>query len=426
MKNRFKKNLWLMFLVGALAVMGPGRALALGTDACTVVTNNAKLTFSVGGTAQPFVDTTGAPAEFTVGNKVILTVEKIDGAAVTVVPNSVATDTVLSFTVTNTGNAIQDYSLAVFNDAGEADPFLGVADSFDLDDTTPGVEVFVETDGIVGYLPADNATSINNLDPAATRANELQGSVTVYLVPTSNAALVVPAALLDGVQSVYTLEATSLKGDGTAEANSIGATIFPIGGGASCSAAVQFAEDIHTNNRQAAPGEAKWDGKDTARNTYKVSTATIAITKTDAVIWDPINYNTGPKTIPGAIVEYTVTIQNTGGADAVLTTISDLLDITNLTMVTALFDTNLNTATPLAGTGNAFDVTCTAPCGARACIGGTAFTSAADGDGITFATPTITATMATVLPSEAAGACPAGQIDAATGEVVIKFQATIN
>lgn len=367
--------------------MSPQWAMAM-TPACTVISNTATLSYSVGGTGQPTVSNTAGSADFTVGNKVVVTVEKVDGNAVSVVPNSTSTTTVLKFTVTNTGNALQDYTLAALNPAGAADPFGGAADSFDLS----GVTVRVESGAHAGYQAGeDTATTILALDPTATLAGEsVAGTKTVYIVPTAGAP-VVPAGLANAAQSVYVLEATSLKGAGTAaaaEANSALDTIYKIGGG-SCSAAVQFAEGTHTTNKS---GEAANDGKDTARDTFKVATATIAVSKTSAVYSDPINGTSNPKAIPGAVVRYTVSIANTGAASANLTTISDTLD-------------NALRIVPAAG-GASWAVTGSA----RTTTSGTltADTADANTDGLGHANTAavggaLTATLTTILPVNAGG-----------------------
>ena len=50
----------------------------------------------------------------------------------------------------------------------------------------------------------------------------------------------------------------------------------------------------------------------TLTNTPKASTATLVVTKTAIVISDPVNGTTNPKKIPGAVIQYTVNITNTG------------------------------------------------------------------------------------------------------------------
>ena len=62
----------------------------------------------------------------------------------------------------------------------------------------------------------------------------------------------------------------------------------------------------------------------------------LSFAKTSATVCDPVNGKTNPKSIPGAAVQYALTIANTGAGSATLTTLTDSLP-SNLT-----FDTKLN------------------------------------------------------------------------------------
>lgn len=67
----------------------------------------------------------------------------------------------------------------------------------------------------------------------------------------------------------------------------------------------------------------------TITNTPKPATATLTVVKTSTVISDPINGTTNPKAIPGAVVQYAVTVTNTGTAavDASTVVITDPLPV---------------------------------------------------------------------------------------------------
>ena len=62
----------------------------------------------------------------------------------------------------------------------------------------------------------------------------------------------------------------------------------------------------------------------------------LSFSKTGIPICDPVNGNTNPKSIPGADIQYALTINNTGNGPATLTTLTDTLP-SNVT-----FDTKLN------------------------------------------------------------------------------------
>ena len=57
--------------------------------------------------------------------------------------------------------------------------------------------------------------------------------------------------------------------------------------------------------------------------------AALTLTKVSSVISDPFNGTTNPKMIPGAIVQYCITVKNaSGGAPATSVALSDLLPTT--------------------------------------------------------------------------------------------------
>jgi uncharacterized repeat protein (TIGR01451 family) len=51
----------------------------------------------------------------------------------------------------------------------------------------------------------------------------------------------------------------------------------------------------------------------TIRNTKRPSNATLTVTKTAALVSDPVNNTVNPVNIPGAIVRYSINVANTGG-----------------------------------------------------------------------------------------------------------------
>jgi len=51
----------------------------------------------------------------------------------------------------------------------------------------------------------------------------------------------------------------------------------------------------------------------TIRNTKRASNATLLVTKTSAVVSDPVNNTTNPVNIPGAIIRYSINVANSGG-----------------------------------------------------------------------------------------------------------------
>ena len=130
---------WLSTLVlfGVILNLSlPSGVLADGTPAGTTISNTATLSFEVNSTPQTAVPGT---ADFVVDRKLDLTVAEVATAYIPV--TAAATERVMVFTVTNDGNAVQDFSLAAVQMATNgADPFGGL-DSFDA----ASVAIYVET-----------------------------------------------------------------------------------------------------------------------------------------------------------------------------------------------------------------------------------------------------------------------------------------
>lgn len=76
----------------------------------------------------------------------------------------------------------------------------------------------------------------------------------------------------------------------------------------------------------AGATDAARDAAFSAKDDYTVLAAALTITKTSKIISDPFNGTTNPKMIPGATVEYCITVANAaGGAPASNVAISDVL-----------------------------------------------------------------------------------------------------
>ena len=310
----------------AIALSISQSAWAAGTLSGTTINNLATLNYSVGAVAQPAVgssptgNTSGAGTNtaFVVDNKVNLTVVTVDAAAVPVVPGqtTAVTPIVATFTVTNNGNTVQDYSLSAAN-LGVSTVFA-VADNFD----TGACSTFVESGATAGYQAAqDLATFVDELAPDATK--------TVYVVCSS-----IPATQVNGDQANISLTATTATG-GTAAVQ--GANAVQTAGANTAGVDIVFADPATAANGSGTdPGQTARDAIGVARDAFKVVTATLTVTKTVTPICDPFNGNANQKEIPGADVQYAITITNTGGAAATLTSVAD-------TLVAALaFDPKLN------------------------------------------------------------------------------------
>jgi len=360
-------------------------AYALGTASGQTVDNQSSLSFSVGGVGQTAVWSTGNTAiaggsggtltRFLVDNKVIVTVAESGGTATTGAPGQTLVAT--TFTVTNTGNTVQDYGLASANELAGQVLFA------DTDDADVTLTAIYEEDGTtVGFQSAED-TVVTYLDEVLVDTTR-----TVYIVVT------IPGALVDTNFAIVSLVATTedgvSAGEGAVTTNDNG-TLDDV-----TAVDVVFADVAGTD-------DAATDGIHSDRDAYLVGSAQISVSKTVSSLWwnDAGLGNAtlaNPKAIPGAYLQYTVTIANAVGASAsaTLTTITDTL-VGTLAHDPDLIAAGTGLAESVAGSG--FSVTHAGT--TRGTASPSYYTTASDADGVELAAGVVTATFATVLPVEA-------------------------
>ena len=173
-------------------------AHAAGTASGTPISNSATLTYSIGGVGQPNITT--AAATFLVDNKVNVTVAETGGSLTTAGVVAGAVGVITTFTVTNTGNTVQDYVLAVNASVPSGQSLFSKTDTFDV----TGCTRFVESGANLGYQSAeDTATFIDELAADASK--------TVYVLCS------VPIAQVNGDVSLVSLLATTHTGGATGQ-----------------------------------------------------------------------------------------------------------------------------------------------------------------------------------------------------------------
>lgn len=356
-------------LAGMLMLAGVP-AYAIGTASGTSVPNQAFVDYSVGGVAQPQrqsnIDT------FLVDNKIDVIVAEVGGLYTDVAPGSVGQ--ILTFTVDNDGNTIQDYALVATN---TTDPFGGT-DDFD----PTNFQVIVDTnangtlDPGVDFTDA-NSNGLYDFGEAVTRdfIDELaaDGVRTVFI------ASAIPLGQANDFTAGMTLTATT-RNAGTA--GTLGALTTE-----TTVAETQGAVDVVFGDAATGDGDsAARDGIGADRDAYRIRTATLTVSKSSRVVSDPFNGTTTPKRIPGAVVEYCIEVANaTGGATATNVVVTD--DIAG---------------DPVVFTANAYAAGSSLMNGSTSCAlsNGTAQSNAVDADAAS-----ITGTIATSnLGSIAAGA----------------------
>lgn len=296
-----------------LAAMAATPALATGTTAGSQITNNVSVAFKVGGTSQ-----TAATASntITVDRKVNVLVSTVDTAAVSVSPNQ--TNAVTTFTVTNLSNAPLDFALAVTQQNGGAGKFSGNTDNFDV--TTP--KIYLETGTTAGFSADD--TLITSLDEIPAD-NAGTGTRTVYVVST------IPSTQVTNDVATVILTATARE---AGSAGTLGAAITATAGANNNNAAGTY--DTVLSDGAGATDSAN-QGDYSAKDDYKVLAANVAATKTSRVMYDGVNSYPNAKAIPGAIIEYCITVANSGAATATNVGVTDTLPSTTVPYTDATY-----------------------------------------------------------------------------------------
>ncbi len=318
---------------GLVLGMAQNSAYAAGTAFNTEITNIAKLSYSVGSVTQNDIcssptgnnistgatnlpcavgvgNSSAANTTFRVDNKVNLLVEEVGGLPTIVVPG--ATNAATTFRITNLGNAPQDYSLVASSTTSDASTAIfatPLTDNFDVDSCSARVESGTTS----GFQDSeDTATFVANL--------AADDSKIVYVKCN------VPITRIDGDVSIVGLAAT------TRVAGSSGATALPVEANTQSGVEIVLANPATTgftvNNTR--PAQTGLDGVGTARDAFKVESAVLTVKKVVTPICDPITGQLSatvfPKNIPGAAVQYAITIFNSGTKSALLNTITDTLN----------------------------------------------------------------------------------------------------
>jgi uncharacterized repeat protein (TIGR01451 family) len=279
----FVKRATLTLLTGTAALCSIGSAHAAGTIAGTVISNTASVSYTVNGATQT---TTSTTSTFVVDLKANFTVV-VDQTGYTQV-NLGQTAAVTSYRLTNTTNGTQDFLL----DANQTFLSLGLpgTDNFDM----LNLKVFVDVNGDGIYEPTiDTATYVDELAPDAHVEIFLVGDV-----PTT------AGAQLAQVNLHATIAAGGAPG-------TKGAALVP---SVSIANADNTVDVVFADDDDDGPlnlGDTANNGQGRAYSGYQVATSALnlTVTKTARVLSDGVSL-TFPKAIPGATVEYCLTVTN--------------------------------------------------------------------------------------------------------------------
>jgi uncharacterized repeat protein (TIGR01451 family) len=281
----------------ATALFMAQAAFAVGTDPGVTVTNQAVVSYDVGGNAQPPVNST--LATFVVDRRVDFTVTRV-GTALT--PATLGTDQVfVEFLVLNLSNGTMDFDL----DFTQLIPTDG--------DIYPG---FPDS-GIDMEAVSISVAASSNADPSLAPSPGFGGPTFIDNLPED-----------EYIRVRLYANAPDTGADGSVAGLSLDATAAdPAGGGPLVESGSWNAATVDNVFANASGGTDVGSGVFNAiesdNDGFLLQSAALTINKTQAVISDP--FSSG-RAVPGARIEYTIEINNTGTAGATSISISDLVD----------------------------------------------------------------------------------------------------
>lgn len=279
----------------ALATLAAAPAYAQSqSSAGSTITNNVTMNYQVGGVAQT---QQAASDAFTVDRKVNLTVAEVGTTTTQVGPGQTAA--VTTFQVTNSSNATLDFALAIAQQTGGA----GAHSNTDNFDAT-NLRIFVDTNGN-GVYDAGTDTQVTYLDELAADTSR-----TVFVLAD------IPLGRATGDVAAVTLTATGLEG-GSAGTQGVALT-------QTATANTAAMDTVFADGAGAADGSR--DASFSAKDDYTVQAAALTLAKVSRIVSDPFNGTANPKLIPGATVEYCISVKNAAGsATATNIALADLL-----------------------------------------------------------------------------------------------------
>jgi uncharacterized repeat protein (TIGR01451 family) len=263
--------------IAFMMLIGSSGAYAAGTTAGTQIQNSVTVSYSVALIPQtPIVADDGSG--FLVDKKIDFTVTNDDTNQIAVNPG--AQDQITNWTLTNTSNTAQYFTLAASNLAtGKT-----VYSDADTGDDTGTQTIYYSTDGGTSYSPYTGAISI-----------VADGSIKVQVRSD------IPLTVANGDVMNIQLLATATDSVGTPETATAGADTASI-------------DTVLADGTGDASYEGTaYDGKYQVWGGYQVESAALSVTKGSCVIWDPVNLSNGnQKRIPNAVVRYTIEVHNNG------------------------------------------------------------------------------------------------------------------
>lgn len=315
--------------VTAAALLLGQQALALGTDAGTTVSNQATVTYDVATVTQTPIESdplgnsvpgNGNATEFLVDRRVNFTLTQVSGTLTDVAPGdpSVWVD----FLLTSTTNSTLDFNLSVANLLSLADVRGLGTDSNDV--TLPPLAAATSI--------SVSADTVANGDPepilnGPTFVDDLAEDQAIRIRVWADA----PLTLVNGDVAGVQLDATAA--DPTTTVNLLE------------TAGADVATQVDNVFANLSGADVNDNATEVSVDGFNVVSAALEITKIYSVISGDLGSG---KPIPGATIEYTITVDNTNGNDSAdSVTITDIIDA-DVTLVDDAYglnqDVNINGA----------------------------------------------------------------------------------
>jgi uncharacterized repeat protein (TIGR01451 family) len=325
-------------------------AYAAGTTQGTSITNNITVDYQVSGVNQTQINNVSQPASsntFVVDRKILFTInEKATTGTTSVSPGQTAR--VTTFLLTNSANDTLDFTVTPANIVGGTAAHGGT-DAFDVTNLLICIDgVGAAVDGVCNGAAASSVTVDNLLADT---------NVTILILGD------IPLTATNGQVANVSATATALNSSGTSITAATDATVNGAG-----TVETVFADAAKSGNGGTSVAR---DGIDVATDDYTVGAAILTAFKTSRVVFDNLNGPntnadpTNPKSVPGATVEYCISVANAaGGATATNINVRDVIP-TNMTYV---------------GGSILVNATVTSPGTSQTCSGGTGVSDATDAD----------------------------------------------
>jgi uncharacterized repeat protein (TIGR01451 family) len=332
-------------------------AYAQNTDANTLISNTVAVDYQVGGVSQTQIQATN---QFRVDRKILFSISEKTTVGTTSVTSG-QLDQIVAFTLVNSANDTLDFSLTATNTSGASIGGGRGTDSINVSN----FEYAVDTNGNGALDGAEAFTSTLTL-------NDVLKNTTVHILVRSD----IPIAA-NGTVAVVQLAATALNSNGTA-ITAVDDTTANTADITSGTFQTIWADDL-----TPLQGNASRNGTSWAWDDYTVSAPVLTVFKSSVIISDGVSLSNF-KAIPGAVVEYCISVANAaGGATATSLSISDLVPA-NTTYVTNSIRRNVAVTSP--GSSQTCDNT----------SGAAVTDTSSDADGGNFGTPTANTAYATL------------------------------